>query len=360
MSINVRRCSRPAVVLIALVSIASVGVPTPQAVASTSDVDVNFAEIVFNYEDHTNITPADPDCSLDDTSAYCVGKDPGDIVRFNNVVTVGGVSVDAVIETLAEENTRIRRYEVSSTSKFVANPTWFWTNLEVEQPGGVASFRLSFYEAGTYTGPGTGTQVTLRNVRFTAADVNDSQFAQFSPIEGYALTTDTELTFDPVLGRFTSSATEDEDEFPWRYQAVLTYSSVTTLTMGYGAEIAGTANFGLPGLGLAFDGGTVVNNGPLVAETPAPLAGPASAPTIGFTTTPATDPADWEVLPTCGVYLPGGTEPLTGTLEPGTYLTRCVGGTSATFVPTQYIDGELVVTGTPSPAPTPATPKFTG
>jgi hypothetical protein len=49
-----------------------------------------------------------------------------------------------------------------------------------------------------------------------------------------------------------------------------------------------------------------------------------------------------------------------GTLEPGTYLTRCVGGTSATFVPTQYIVGELVVTGTPSPAPTPATPKFTG
>ena len=353
--------SRSLVVIAAVAACTLVGVPAPQASAAGTEIDVNFAELVFDYTDHTNITPVDPSCSLDDTDAYCVGKESGDIVRFNNAVSVGGVSIDAVIETVATDGARVTRYEVSSSSKFEDNPLWFWTRVVNDEAGGLVSFRLSFFEAGTYTGPGTGSPVTLRNVRFTGADINDSQFAQFSPIDGYAVTTDTELTFDPALGRFTSSATEDEAEFPWRYQVVLTYSSLTTLEYGVGANEQGSANFGLPGFGLGFDGGTVVNYGPLTAESPEPIAGPAPAPEIGFITDPATDPGDWEILPTCGVYLPGSTEPLTGTLEPGTYITRCAGGASAIFVALEYLDGELVVTeAPPGPAPAPVTPTFTG
>lgn len=367
--------------LVAVVVLAVVGVtavPVPSASASGTELDLNFAQIVFDYDNHTNINPASPDCSIVDTSAYCVGKDPGDIVRFNNAVTVGGVSVDAVIETLPSETARVRRYEVSTSSKFQANPSWFWTNVAVEEAGGVASFRLSFYEAGTYTGPGTGTQVTLRNVGLSANDINDEQFMEFSEVQGYSLTSDTELTYSPALGRFTSSDIDEAETFPQRYQVVLTYSSLTSLTFGVGRDrTTSSANFGLAGLRLPFDDGTVVNFGPLTAESPEPLAGPVPVPDIGFTTTPATDPGDWDVLPTCGVYLPGGTEPLTGTLEPGTYLTRCVGGSSAVFEPTEYLDGELVVTATPpgptpapdpdpgpapkpGPDPKPVTPRFTG
>lgn len=371
------RSSRSVRSVVAVAALAMLGVavvPLPAASAAGSELNINFAQIVFDYDNHTNINPVDPNCSLDDTSAYCVGKDPGDIVRFNNAVTAGGVSVDAVIETIATVDTRIRRYEVSSSSKVLANPSWFWTNLGVDEAGGVASFRLSFFRSGTYTGPGTGEAVTLRNVGLTAGDLNAEQFAQFSEVQGYALTTDTELTYDPSLGRFTSSNTSDEAEFPERYQVVLTYSSLSSLTFGFGrARTSSSSNFALSGLRLPFDGGTVVNFGPLAAESPAPLAGPAPVPDIGFVTTPETSAGDWQVLPACGVYLPGGTEPITGTLEPGTYLTRCVGGTSSVFVPTEYVDGELVVTPTPpgpgpnpdpgprpDPSPVPATPKFTG
>jgi hypothetical protein len=367
--------TRFTVLLVLLTVLGAVAVPGPRTASATpTEVDLNFAQIVFDYDNHTNISPTTPDCSIDDTSAYCVGKNTGDIVRFNNAATAGGVSIDAVVETLTQTDTRVRRYEVSSSSKVLANPSWLWVNLGVDEPGGVGLFRLSFYRAGTYTGPGTGEALTLRNVAFSANDINSEQFAQFSEVQGYALTTDTELTFDASLGRFTSSNIDEAVDFPWRYQVVLTYSTLSTLTVGFGRDrTASSANFGLAGLRLPFDGGTVVNFGPLTAASPEPLAGPVPAPDIGFSTTPATTPGDWEVLPSCGVYLPGSTEPLTGTLEPGTYLTRCEGGSSAVFEPTEYLDGELVVTGTPpgpgpgpgpdpqpGPAPKPGTPRFTG
>lgn len=371
---------RLALSVLAVAFLFALGVPVTSVSASPTEVDINFAQIVFDYENHTNISPASPSCSIDDTSAYCVGKETGDIVRFNNAVTAGGTSVDAVVETLVQTDTRVRRYEVSSSSKVLANPSWFWVNLGVDEAGGTGLFRISFYLAGTYTGPGTGQPVTLRNVGLSAGDVNAQQFVQFSEVQGYALTTDTELTFNPTLGRFTSSNTSDEDEFPERYQVVLTYSSLSSITVGFGRDrTASSANFGLTGLRLPFAGGTVMEFGPVVADSPSPLAGPVDAPVIGFATTPATTPADWDDLPECGIYLPGGTEPLTGTLQPGTYLTRCVGGSSAAFTPTEYIDGELLVTGdtpgpgpspgpdpgpgpgpAPRPDPTPATPAFTG
>lgn len=337
-----------------------VGAPVSTASANSSEIDINFAPILFDYTNHTNINPTSPDCLLEATDDYCVGKNAGDIVRFNNVVSAGGRSVDAVIETSLTD-AEVGRYEVSSRPSWEENPLWFWTRLAITEDGGYASFAMTFYEAGTYTGPGTGTPVTLRNVQLTANAINSVQFAQFSRVEGYTLALDTELTFDPALNRFTSSDTGDEDVFPERYRAVLTYSTLDALTFSFGRDRdTSSANYALAGESLGFDG-PVVERGPVTAESPAPIAGPAPVPEIGFTTTPATNPADWQTLPSCGVYLPGGTEPLSGTLEPGTYLTRCSGGVSEVFEPTEYVDGELVVTtAPPAPDPVPAKPAFTG
>ena len=350
---------RTAVVAAAAVALLAVGAPLSTASAESSEIDINFAPILFDYTNHTNINPVDPDCSLADTDAYCVGKDAGDIVRFNDVVSAGGRSVDAVIETSLSDAV-IGRYEVSSSSSWQENPLWFWTRLGIFEDGGYASFTMTFYESGTYTGPGTGTPVTLRNVRLTVDDVNDAQFAQFSEVDGYTLGSPTELTYDPSLRRFTSTDTDDTEEFPERYRVLLTYDTLGSLTFSFGADLAGGANFALVGEALPFSG-PVVERGPLAAESPAPIAGPAPVPEIGFTTSPAPSPEDWQTLPTCGVYLPGGTEPLAGTLEPGTYLTRCTGGASEVFEPAEYVDGELVVTAPPpGPDPTPVTPSFTG
>lgn len=352
---SLRNSWRRVAVVGAVAALLVVGAPVSPASADSSEIDINFAPILFDYTNHTNINPTTPDCTLDATDDYCVGKDAGDIVRFNDVVSAGGRSVDAVIETSLTD-AEVDRYEVSSRTSWEDNPLWFWTRLAITEDGGYASFTMTFYEAGTYTGPGTGTPVTLRNVQLTVEDVDNAQFAQFSRIEGYTLGSPTELTFDPALGRFTSS---DEGDFPDRHRVVLTYSTLDALTFSFGrVRDTDEANFALIGEAIPFDG-PVVESGPLVADSPAPIAGPTPVPEIGFTTTPATSPEDWQTLPTCGVYLPGGTEPLTGTLEPGTYLTRCTGGVSEVFEPSEYVDGALMVTA-PTPEPKPVTPSYTG
>jgi len=356
---------RRTAVVAAAVALLAVGAPLSTASAESSEIDINFAPILFDYTNHTNINPTTPDCLLEATGDYCVGKDAGDIVKFNDVVSAGGRSVDAVIETSLTD-AEVDRYEVSSRTSWEDNPLWFWTRLAITEDGGYASFTMTFYEAGTYTGPGTGTPVTLRNVQLTVDDVDNAQFVQFSRIEGYTLGSPTELTFDEALNRFTSSDA-DADEFPDRHRVVLTYSTLDTLVYSPGrVRDTSELNIALIGEALPFDG-PVVERGPVTAESPAPIVGPAPVPEIGFTTTPATSPEDWQTLPTCGVYLPGGTEPLTGTLEPGTYLTRCTGGASEVFEPTEYVDGELVVSESPpgpgpgpGPDPKPVTPSFTG
>jgi len=69
-------------------------------------------------------------------------------------------------------------------------------------------------------------------------------------------------------------------------------------------------------------------------------------PAIGWTTTPATVPADWSTQPTCRVYARTDTSyrtPLTGVRPAGTYVTRCSGGSSARYTPTSYVNGTLTI-----------------
>lgn len=355
---------------LAVGSLVVVGLPLGQATAAGTSLDVDFAEIVFDYTDHTNITPTTPDCLLADTSAYCVGKNTGDIVRFNNVVSVGGQSVDAVVTTVNTASAAISRYEVSSSSEWTANPTWFWTRTDISSAGAATEFNLAFYLAGTYTGPGTGTPATLRNVAFSAIEIDNNQFVRFSEVQGYTLAAVTELTFDDATGTFQSSATNGDAADP-KHRVVVTFSAISSFDFAFGRITTNsTNNFSLAGLNLGFGDVEVIEHGPVEAETPDPIDEGTPVPDIGFITTPPTENPDWETLPECAVYASsdtGFTSPLSGTVPAGTYVTHCSGGSSTTFVPTDYIDGELVVTPVPpgpepgpAPAPSPVTPRFTG
>lgn len=345
--------------------------PGPASAAGTS-LDVDFAEIVFDYANHTNIAPATPDCLLADTGAYCVGKGTGDIVRFNDVVTVGGQSVDAVVTTVSTTSASISRYEVSSSSEWTDNPTWFWTRTNISTAGAATGFNLAFYLAGTYTGPGTGTAVTLRNVAFSAIEIDNNQFVRFGEVQGYTLAAVTELTFDAATGTFRSSATDGDAADP-KHRVVVTFSAISSFDFAFGRVTTNsTNNFSLAGRNLGFGDVEVVEHGPVEAETPDPIEEGTPLPEIGFITTPPTEIPDWETLPECAVYAPSDTSftaPLSGVVPAGTYVTHCAGGSSETFVPTDYIDGELVVTPRPpgprpepdpTPAPSPVTPRFTG
>lgn len=369
-----RRCWPSVVAAVGAFSLALAGLPAESVSAVGTEIDVNFAEIVFDYTDHTNVSPTSPDCLLADTSAYCVGKSAGNIVRFNNVVSAGGQTVDAVVTTVDTTSAAVSRYEVSSNSEWAANPTWFWARTDISTAGAATVFNLAFYLAGTYTGPGTGTPVTLRNVAFSAIEIDNNQFVRFSEIQGYTLAATTELTFDAATGTFQSSGTNGDAADP-AHRVVMTFSAISAFDFAFGrATTNSTNNFSLAGLNLGFGGATVVEHGPVEAETPDPIDEGTPVPDIGFVTTPPTDATDWDTLPDCGVYAPSDTTfatPLSGTLAVGTYVTHCSGGSSETFEPTDYIDGELVVTAIPpgpgpgptpgpTPTPSPVIPRFTG
>lgn len=90
----------------------------------------------------------------------------------------------------------------------------------------------------------------------------------------------------------------------------------------------------------------------VTAASPAAITNPAPVPTIAYTTNPSTVAGDWTAVPTCAVYALTDisyTTPLTGTQPAGTYATQCKNGTSATYNPTSYVPGTLVIN---APLPT--------
>ena len=277
---------------------------------------------------------------------------PGDVVRFDAVATVGSTIVDAVVTTLACDDASVTRYEVSAS--WTEGNEYFRVRQDITA-GGMCTYRFDFYLGGTYTGSGTGTPLTLRNLRLTALEIDNNQWVQFSPFNGYTLTTDTQLTYDPTNNRFQSTPVDGSLDTP-PFQVVVTYAATQSVTVGFGRITTNSINnFALAFQALPFTGHDTIDRGEVVAETPDPIDESRPVPEIGFGTVPPTGPGVWTVPPTCSVHAPGDTTfstPLSGRQPAGTYVTHCSGGTSTTFVPTAYVDGTLVVA--------PLTPRFTG
>ena len=107
------------------------------------------------------------------------GTNQGDFVKYSNVVTIDGQSVDAVVELIEVNNAQIDTLDSTTV------PT---TNAEYLQPrlgngtkaGGFLELGVKFYEAGSYTGVGTGKQTTLQNVLINSYDIDLTQYQTFS------------------------------------------------------------------------------------------------------------------------------------------------------------------------------------
>lgn len=361
---SIRRVLTAVVAVAALLTAAVVPV-------SASTIDVAGVPLDFDYTNHTNISPVSPSCTS--SSDPCVGKSNGDIVRFNNVVAIEGRSVDAVVTTGPLVDTSVTRYDVSTQS--ATDEMWFWVRTAVNVVGGLSSFTFTFYEAGTYTGPGTGTPVTLAGLQLSALEIDNNQFVQFSDVQGYTLSADTLLTFDPALGRFQSNADDGITLTDPRHLVVMTYGAIGSVTVSFGRQtVQDTNNFALAFEAVSFGDSPVIDRGPLQAQDLPDIDTSTPVPPVGFITIPSTTPDDWDVLPTCGVYAAtdtGRSTVLTGTLAAGSYVTHCSGGSSTVFEPSDYLDGSLVVndgpdptppdpTPPPSPKPPVVTPRFTG
>jgi hypothetical protein len=84
----------------------------------------------------------------------------------------------------------------------------------------------------------------------------------------------------------------------------------------------------------------------VTASSPTAITYAGTTPTITYTTSPSTVPGNWTLEPTCGIFTTTDTAftaPLTGTLEAGSYVSHCTGGTSTGYNPTTYVNGSLTV-----------------
>jgi hypothetical protein len=351
---------KAAAFLFAALVVLAATVIVPSRQSGALEVDLNFAPMVFDYSNHTNISPGTPDCEV--SGDPCVGMATGDIVRFNSVATVEGNVIDAVVTTVSNTSSSVTRYEVSSS--WTTGNEYFRVRQAITA-GGMTSYRFDFYLGGTYTGPGTGTPVTIKNAQLTALEIDNRQWVEFSDFDGFTLTSDSELTFQPNLlgsypivggGRFQSSNLNgDLDSAP--FQVVVTYARLQSVTVGFGRQTsADTNNFALAFAALPFTGHSTIDYGEVVAETPDPIDEGTPVPEIGFHTEPPTEPTVWTVPPQCGVFESADTNftsQLSGYLQAGTYVTHCSGGSADSFVPLAYRDGVLEVNAG-------GAPKFTG
>ena len=113
----------------------------------------------------------------------------GESYTYPNVITIGGVQIDAKVEVVGLSNATIGAFD--STSNPYSTNAYFQPNLTMSAVGGYAEFAFTFLDGST--------PVTLENVYINTYDLDGSggnpgkQFTDFSGITSFALDANTKL-----------------------------------------------------------------------------------------------------------------------------------------------------------------------
>lgn len=189
------------------------------------------------------------------TNLIGTGVAVNDVVRYNTVGTYGGVSVDAVVTTLAVSGS-ISNYDNPGSASTAAGAANNWM---INTVGGEARFRFEFFRAGTYTGANTGVPVVLQNVKITSIDLDCSsstgsyQYTDATGFQKYAMMSPTNLAVQTVAStnrvRFIANKTGSRSSVP-EDQVMLKYDAVQTIEFSFGNVVAAQTNY----FGLVFGG----------------------------------------------------------------------------------------------------------
>ena len=240
---------RPASAKLAVFGLVWCGGMLPVAVDALT-VDVGSSSVVF-----TNFPNSNTDLGVLAEAGYSL--------RYENVVTVGGTSVDAIVTVLSVTdidsddnqtngaNNKLDNLDEGSST----NSSGLDTNLDVfgsSSPEcnittnpmctGNAVLRVQFVQDGTTTA------ATLQNVKITVKDVDSRQFVEFASVQSYRLssTPATRLTVSTPSGRtrFTASSasSSSSDQENW---VEVTFSQLSFLDYVIGADESGSAFFGV-------------------------------------------------------------------------------------------------------------------
>lgn len=200
--------------------------------------------------------------------------------RYNNVVTVGGVSVDAIVSVMSATGIDSDDDHASGANNLLddldddGSPgDAIRTRLDVfgldDQSGdtnfqGEAVLRVAFLQSGTQNA------ATLQNVVINVKDIDSRQFVEFAAISSYTLTSNTEIsvatnTTDPSLvtagsTRFfepSGSESDEEDEENW---VQVSYNQLSFVDIKVGARQSGGAYYGIEFSAATFTATTATVN----------------------------------------------------------------------------------------------------
>jgi uncharacterized repeat protein (TIGR02543 family) len=183
----------------------------------------------------------------------------GAVVKFSNVTgtPIAGISIDAVVTT-ALSNSTITNYDNIGNAS--SNTDYFQANTDVSAAYGFATFKFDFYEANSYSGPGTGTPLVLRNVSITSIDLDGSnnycQYSDFTGFQSYVLSTGSSLNVQTnatnsavPVGTTRFLATSCQNNSNRAQDAVqVQFDSVTSFTAKVGTDRFSSPNY----FGFAF------------------------------------------------------------------------------------------------------------
>lgn len=196
------------------------------------------------------------------------GRAQGDIVAYRGVATISSTVLDAVVETLeVASGTTISSFDGGTAVS--GAPDMLQSNINTSGAGHVV-YRFTFYVGGTYTGPSTGTSVTLQNVFINSYDLDSSggsnQYTDFSGIQSYTLSNNTTLgaaTNGSLLQFKNTDPGASYNAGSGAYtkgRVQVKYDNLSTISIKVGADNAGsggTALFALDfSVGLAWTEGS--------------------------------------------------------------------------------------------------------
>jgi hypothetical protein len=192
-----------------------------------------------------------------------------DIIRFDNVISIDGQQVDAVVTTTAVgDGTTIREYD-STLTPIRDNGVYLQPTI-YSAINTLGRFRLTidFFIGGTYTSPGTGTKATLQNVLVNSYDIDGSQYQAFKGFVTYEVPVNTELTTTVTkdgLVQFTAPASLDTSGTEDAGRVRVYYDSISSFDIEIGDYNGNQAVYALDfSLGPKWSGPTKI------IETPAP------------------------------------------------------------------------------------------
>ena len=171
------------------------------------------------------------------------GKSNGDVMRFKNVITIGGQVIDAIVTTTTDRITISNFDSTSQPSDAPEAAKYFQPITSVDSAGGSMSFKFDFVLAGTTTA------VTLQNFVVNSYDIdsagggNDRQFQEFKGFARYELSTKTELATEVRADgsvKFEYNTTKPinytDNLYADAYRVQVYYDSASSLTIRAGAN----------------------------------------------------------------------------------------------------------------------------